>query len=428
MLKRIKNYTKRKRVKFKRIKIEEEKRTYSNYKYELIIKKNFFCKTSIKIIFFIFSNIFIIFIIFIIFMFTNIHINDKIDNNKIELENYKKELKEIFNITNITFNKGFLDINTTHKVKFSHYNYTSNIIVYKDLYKNVTYAPITDSNYILKSNQISKEEFSKICEEGVLLDKTKYKRSINPKISVVIPYYNIINISIKMNLRSIQNQSFKDIEIIYVDDGSPENKLQEIFEAMKDDNRIILLRHIERKTTLLTRVDGIRYSSGKYIIQIDQDDMYLNNLLFEELYNKAKELHVDIIQFSSFLSRGPNIFKKRKITAIPKNVLIKQPELMTTFFEKDDKNRLLSCAIRLIWDLFVRRVSYLQAIEDIGDEYMNHRFRFYEDTIMMFELSQVAYSYYFYDIDGIRQCIFNAGKTFDRSRNMKYWQRISFYL
>ena len=57
---------------------------------------------------------------------------------------------------------------------------------------------------------------------------------------------------------------------------------------MKDDNRIILLKHKERKTTLLTRVDGIRYSSGEYIIQLDQDDMYLNNLLFEKLYKKAK--------------------------------------------------------------------------------------------------------------------------------------------
>ena len=72
-----------------------------------------------------------------------------------------------------------------------------------------------------------------------------------------------------MTLRSIQNQSFKDIEIIIVDDGSIKEKIEDIFEAMKDDNRIILLKHKERKTTLLTRVDGIRYASGEYIIQID---------------------------------------------------------------------------------------------------------------------------------------------------------------
>ena len=396
----IKNIRKKKRFQFKKVKLSKEKRKYYNSyynKYKFILHENHFFSINIKIFFIVFS---------ILFMSINIHKNTKINNNinniinnndynQIEFQNYKKELKEIFNVTNLTFNKGFLEINTTHKVKFSHYDYASNIIVYKDLYKNVTYIPITDSNYILHSNEISKEEFSKLCEEGVLLDKTKYKRNINPKISVVIPYFNINNISIKMNLRSIQNQSFKDIEIIYVDDGSPEGNLQEIFEAMNDDNRIILLRHKERKSTLLTRVDGIRYSSGKYIIQIDQDDMYLNNLVFEKLYNKSKELHVDIMQFSYVSSGKPNTFK-REIVLTPKNRVITQPELRTAFLQKGGNNRLLNCATRMIWDQFVRRVTYLQAIDDVGDEYMNHRFRLYEDTLMMFEISQVAYSFYFY--------------------------------
>jgi glycosyltransferase involved in cell wall biosynthesis len=95
-----------------------------------------------------------------------------------------------------------------------------------------------------------------------------------------------------MTLRSIQNQSLKDFEIIIVDDGSLEEKIKDILFEMKDDNRIILLRHKERKGTLLARVDGIRYASGEYIIQIDQDDIYLNNLLFEKLYNKSKELDI----------------------------------------------------------------------------------------------------------------------------------------
>ena len=77
---------------------------------------------------------------------------------------------------------------------------------------------------------------------------------------------------------------------------------------MKEENRIILLRHKERKTTLLTRVDGIRYSSGEYIMQIDQDDMFLNNLLFEKLYNKSKELGIDLIYFNYFTSENSKVF------------------------------------------------------------------------------------------------------------------------
>ena len=95
-----------------------------------------------------------------------------------------------------------------------------------------------------------------------------------------------------MTLRSIQNQSLKDVEIILVDDGSLEEKVNYVLNEMKDNNRIILLRHKERKSALLARVDGIRYASGEYIIQIEQDDIHLNNLLFEKLYNKSKELNM----------------------------------------------------------------------------------------------------------------------------------------
>ena len=44
-------------------------------------------------------------------------------------------------------------------------------------------------------------------------------------------------------LRSIQNQSLKNIEIIIVDDGSSENIINKVLEEMKNDNRIILLRY-----------------------------------------------------------------------------------------------------------------------------------------------------------------------------------------
>jgi len=209
------------------------------------------------------------FIIFLIIFKLRLS-KDNINNfyNLIKFTNLKKQ--KVKYSTNSILNKGFLEINTTHKGKFTYYDYTSNIKIYKDLYKDISYIPITNSNFVLQSNQISKKKFSKLCEKGILLDKVKYKRNKNPRISVIIPYYIISkNLTITMTLRSIQNQSLKDFEIIIVDDGSLEEKIIEVLNEMKNDNRIILLRHKERKGTLLTRVDGIRYSSGSYIIQID---------------------------------------------------------------------------------------------------------------------------------------------------------------
>jgi len=100
--------------------------------------------------------------------------------------------------------------------------------------------------------------------------------------------------SLFIPLRSIQNQSFKDIEIIIVDDGSSENKITEVINEMKNDNRIILLRHKINKGTLISRIDGVRYASGEYILNIDQDDLFLDNLVFQNIYLKAKELDIDI--------------------------------------------------------------------------------------------------------------------------------------
>ena len=48
----------------------------------------------------------------------------------------------------------------------------------------------------------------------------------------------------------------------------------------------------------MSRVDGVRYASGEYILNIDQVDLFINNLVFENLYKKVKELNVDILQFS----------------------------------------------------------------------------------------------------------------------------------
>ena len=73
----------------------------------------------------------------------------------------------------------------------------------------------------------------------------------------------------------------------------------------------------------------------------------------------------------------------------------------------------------MIWDKMIKREVYLNAIEDLGDEYLNHRIFIYEDTLMMFELSQIANSYYFYDILGYRLNRYNQGKARDNSSNNK---------
>ena len=314
-------------------------------------------------------------------------------------------------IHTIDNNKGFLKITTRHKGKFSKYDINENNQVYKDLYNSISYTPITENNIIIPSTQYSNDDYFKLCESKKLLDETKYKRSPKPKISVIVAYFNRNKFNLYIALRSIQNQSFKDIEIIYVDDGSTQNKIDEVKEEMKNDNRIILVTHKHNKGTLMTRADGVRYASGEYIILLDQDDMYYDNLVFEKLYKKAKELNADLVQFATL--QYNNGRKNILNVQVQKNVFITQPELRTAFMQRLGENRLSNCATRMVWDKFIRRTVYLEAINDLGDEYLNHRVFLYEDTIMMFELSQVAYSYFFYDFIGYRLNVHLQGRSRD---------------
>ena len=111
---------------------------------------------------------------------------------------------------------------------------------------------------------------------------------------------------------------------------------------------------------------------------------------------------------------------------IPKNKIITQPELKTAFFKKIGEKRFGRFRTRTIWDKLVKRKIYLKAINDLGDEYLNHKITTGEDTLMIFELSQVAYSYYFYDIFGYRFNAYNGDKT--RSDNKSLISMSQLYL
>ena len=66
------------------------------------------------------------------------------------------------------------------------------------------------------------------------------------RVSVIIPVYNVEKFILN-TVESVMNQDYKDVEIILVDDGSPDNSAQIIDELAKRDNRIIWWRFIRKK-------------------------------------------------------------------------------------------------------------------------------------------------------------------------------------
>ena len=124
-----------------------------------------------------------------------------------------------------------------------------------------------------------------------------YKRE-NPKISIVITTYNG-QVYLKPILRSVQNQDFLNIEIIIVDDGSKDNCLEVIKELMKEDRRIKLLTNNVNRGLLYTIAKGVLNAKGKYVMTLDQDNLYATKNVFKKLYIEAEQNNLDLLGFST---------------------------------------------------------------------------------------------------------------------------------
>ena len=123
---------------------------------------------------------------------------------------------------------------------------------------------------------------------------------------MVIPIYNggkYLNYSLK----SVQDQRMKDIEIIIIDDNSNDDSLKIINNYMKNDERIKLIENKVNRKILYCKSIGTLNSKGKYIIELDQDDMFINDDAFDILYNEAEKNKLDILNFEFF--SGNNAFQ-----------------------------------------------------------------------------------------------------------------------
>ena len=115
------------------------------------------------------------------------------------------------------------------------------------------------------------------------------------------------------SLRSIQNQRFKDIEIILIDDCSNNNSIRLINKFMNEDLRIRLIKNKKNRKILYSKSIGALNSNGKYILQLDQDDMFIRNDCFNILYLQAETNNLDLVQIRDY---SKNTFYFNYITKI----------------------------------------------------------------------------------------------------------------
>ena len=110
-------------------------------------------------------------------------------------------------------------------------------------------------------------------------------------ISIIVPVYNVEKY-IKKCIDSIINQTYKNLEIILVDDGSPDNCGKICDEYAEKDKRIKVI-HKENGGLSDARNAGIKIARGCYIGFVDSDD-WIDKNMYEKLYKTLKEKDADI--------------------------------------------------------------------------------------------------------------------------------------
>ena len=233
--------------------------------------------------------------------------------------------------------------------------------------------------------------FTELCVNNKLIDNKSYPLLLNPKISIIMPVYKGGKY-LYYSLRSIQNQKMKEIEIILIDDNSPDDTLSIINEYMKKDPRIRLIKNEINRKVLFSKSIGALNAKGKYIIQLDQDDLFIRDDVFDILYSEAENNNLDLVQMRDITKSNFHFNKKSIVNCVgqhyiyPKNNQFKkQPELKDTLFINNN--------IFLLWGLLIRADIYKEAIYKLWNIIVNYNIIFHEDYMVTFMIVILSKNY-----------------------------------
>ena len=239
------------------------------------------------------------------------------------------------------------------------------------LWKDKTFS---EESFIKRKDQLNYKEYGKLCFEEKLINFKKYEISKNPLISIIVPVYNKKDIILK-SIRSIQNQSIKNIEIIIVDDDSNDNSYKIYNYLIESDPRIRIFYHLKNLGVWRTRIDGFLYSKGKYIIHFDAGDLYEDNYVLEDAFNIIQKYNIDSVKMiCRFIYDYQNMSKSKLAIKIKDNFtkIAFKPNINRYDYKYFKNNG-------WIWTTLVKRNIYTKSLILLSERILNIYKNYCED-------------------------------------------------
>lgn len=152
----------------------------------------------------------------------------------------------------------------------------------------------------------------------------------NPLVTVYIPTYNRVEM-LKRAVESVLNQTYTNLEVIIVDDCSPDNTLEYLAQISQQDSRVRYFQNETNSGACVSRNKAINEAKGEFITGLDDDDYFL-----------PERIESFVISWSSIRSKHPemiclysNILEKRKdgnFKKYKKPKIVKQKDLLVANF------------------------------------------------------------------------------------------------
>ena len=149
-----------------------------------------------------------------------------------------------------------------------------------------------------------------------------------PKVSIIISVYNVEKYICKA-LDSIINQTLKDIEIICVNDSTPDNSFEIVKEYASKDSRFVLLEQETNQGQGVARNRALDMAKGDYIMFLDPDDWYELDAC-EKVYNQIVKNKNEIVFF--------NLYMQKEKTCGYKSTICDRLQKFKPFFENQHIN------------------------------------------------------------------------------------------
>ncbi len=248
------------------------------------------------------------------------------------------------------------------------------------------------------------------------------------KVSVIIPIYNVEQYLVQC-LDSVINQTYKNLEIICVNDCSPDSSAKILAEYAEKDSRIEIINRKNNGGLSTARNSGLDAATGEYIYFIDSDDWIDLNYI-EKMVDSIEKYDLELVSNTNIIEEAVagtkpylwNRYKKQlpegefldKVTAINNS----QCMIWCHLYKRDFliKNNLRFPEGYIHEDEYFQHVSK-NLLENIFAFYgPSYHYRKRHDSIMMFRLDNIAKIENEYDFNLLKKYVDKIGKNFEDER------------